>query len=93
MTRTQNERQLAISISGAELTLLKKLDFPCSEAVLATATPTEEGIELTGTRSAFESLAGWVAGEANHTRAKRRAEMLYNIAEALESALSPVFFR
>jgi len=28
-----------------------------------------------------------VAGEANHTRAKRKAELLNNVAEELESAL------
>ncbi len=77
-------------ISGAELALLKKLDYPCSEAVLASATLIEdEGFELTGTKDEFESLAGFAAGDANHCRAnaKRRQQLLYNICEALEPAL------
>jgi hypothetical protein len=53
-----SERVLAIYVSSTELALLKKLDFPCSEHVLATATLTDEGIELTGNRREFESLAG-----------------------------------
>ena len=95
MTRTKtDERRLAICVSGAELALLKKLDFPCSESVLASATLIEdEGFELTGTKWEFESLAGWVAGEANHSRAKRKAELLYNIADGLESALSVTHLR
>lgn len=33
-------------------------------------------------------LAGFVAGDANHSRAGRRREQLYHIAEALENALA-----
>ena len=81
---------LSIYISGGALALLKKLDFPCSERVLASATPTEEGIQLTGSCGDFESLAGWVAGEANHAdrRAKRKLALLYDISEQLEAVLT-----
>lgn len=85
------DNALEIYISGVELTLLKKLDFPCSERVLASAQSTDEGIQLSGNHNDFESLAGWVAGEANEadrTRARRRAELLANISDQLESALS-----
>jgi len=82
---------LSILVSGAELALLKKLDFPCSERVLATAQPTDDGIELTGSRADFASLAGWVAGEANDARRSRRprqTEILYSIAGQLEDVLT-----
>jgi hypothetical protein len=84
------ERMLAIYVSDEQLELLKKLDYPCSEEVLASATPTEEGIELTGTRIDFDSLAGWVAGEANHAdrRARRKIAMLHDLWEQLEAALA-----
>ena len=89
MPRTANDRPLSICIPGPHLALLKKLDYPCSESVLASATLIEdEGFELTGSRSVFETLAGFVAGDANHSRAGRRRELLYDIAEALESALA-----
>ncbi len=84
-----DERPLSICISGQQLALLKKLDYPCSEKVLASATLIEdEGFELTGSSAAFEIIAGFVAGDANHSRAGRRREQLYDIAEALENALS-----
>lgn len=83
-----NERRLAICIGGPELALLKKMDYPCSESVLASATLIEdEGFELTGTKAEFETMAGFAAGDANHCRAKRKQALLYNICEALESAL------
>jgi len=84
------DRELAIYISGPALELLKKLDYPGSTDVLASATSMEEGIELTGSTYEFESLAGWVAGEANHAdrRARRKIELLYDICDELESALA-----
>ena len=33
---------------------------------------------------AFETLAGFVAGDANHGRASRRQDLLYEIAEATQ---------
>lgn len=87
MART-DERPLSICISGPQLALLKKLDYPCSQSVLASATLIEdEGFELTGSRDTFETLAGFVAGDANHSRAGRRRELLYDISEVLEGAL------
>jgi hypothetical protein len=87
--KTTDERPLSTCICGEQLALLKKLDYPCSEAILASATLIEdEGFELTGNRNAFETLAGFVAGDANHSRAGRRRDQLYDIAEALESALA-----
>lgn len=84
------EETLSIYVTGAQLALLKKFAFPCSENVIASAVATDEGIELSGSRGDFESLAGWVAGEANHQRrgrAIRRTEMLDDIADQLEGAL------
>lgn len=88
MPRT-DERPLSICISGQQLALLKKLDYPCSERVLASANLIEdEGFELTGSRDDFETLAGFVAGDANHSRAGRRQDNLHEIADALEHALA-----
>ena len=81
-------RLLAICIGGPELALLKKMDYPCSESVLASATYIEdEGYELTGTKAQLETMAGFAAGDANHCRTKRKQALLYNICEALEYAL------
>jgi hypothetical protein len=82
---------ITIIVSAAELTLLEKLDFPCSQHVLATARRTERGIALEGSWADLDSLAGWVAGEANHARRKRRprqTELLDNIADQLEDVLA-----
>ena len=81
---------LAIYVSEEQLALLKKHDFPCSERVLMSARETEQGIELAGGRADFESLASWVAGEANYARRIRRSrqtELLDDIADQLERAL------
>lgn len=83
------EESITIIVSSAELALLKKLDFPCSQDVLATARPDMEGIALHGSRSDLESLAGWVAGEANHARpGTRRSDLLDSLAEQLEDVLA-----
>lgn len=83
-------------LSKAALALLKKLDYPCSEDVLATARRVrgaeDEGIdyELSGTRDELEQLAGFVAGDANHAEPDenpRKVALLYAISEALESVL------
>ncbi len=89
----RDEEPITIVISGDELAMLKKLDFPCSERVLATARRDPEGIALHGTRAELSSLAGWVAGEANHSRpGTRRADLLYSLAEQLEDVLT-VYWR
>jgi hypothetical protein len=85
------DRALTIVISDAEFALLKKHDFPCSEKVLASARRTEEGLELSGSRNDFDSLAGWVAGEANYARKNRRprqTDLLDSVADQLEEALA-----
>lgn len=84
------ERPLSICISEQLLTLLTKLDYPRSEGMLASASLIEdEGCyELTGSRHDFETVAGFLAGDANHSPPSRKREQLYEIAEALERALS-----
>ena len=88
-TKTKNET-LPIYLSEPAVALLRKLDYPCSESVLASATPTDEGVELRGSRVDLEFLAGFVAGDANHAdrRARRKLELLEEISEELESALA-----
>jgi hypothetical protein len=89
------EKKIRIYISQDALELLRKLDYPCSEEVLASAKRIkgleDEGIdvELSGTRADLESLAGWVAGDANHAdrREKRKLALLCALSEALESVL------
>ena len=52
------------------------------------------GIRLTGGRLDMDSLAGWVAGEANHAVKKRRtrvARIFNEIANALECELGTGF--
>lgn len=92
MTRAKSQKVLTIYVSPEALALLKKLDFPCSERVIASATPTEEGIQLTGSHQDFDSLCGWVAGEANDAerrRASRKAAILSQVFEELDAALLP----
>ena len=56
--------------------------------MLATAAPDLEGIALHGSRADLASLAGWVAGEANHARSRtRRSELLDSLSEQLEDVL------
>jgi hypothetical protein len=83
------EDALSIYLSKEALALLKKLKYPCSEKVLASATPVDrEGFELTGGRFALETLAGFVAGDANHSGPGRQADLLSDIAEEIESTLT-----
>ena len=90
-----SQNEICIYISSDALALLKKLDYPCSEQLLASARRVEgledEGldIELSGSRGDLEMMAGFVAGDANHAdrRQKRKLALLYAISETLESAL------
>jgi hypothetical protein len=87
------EDTLTLIVSAAELALLRKLDFPCSDPVLASAHPTDEGIALHGSRAQLSSLAGWVAGEANHARpGTRRSALLDGLSEQIEDVLT-VYWR
>jgi hypothetical protein len=82
---------VTLSAHGSAVDLLKLLDFPCCGAVLASARRTEQGYVLTGSWADFDSLAGWVAGEANHARSRLRADeadLLDRIADQLEDALA-----
>jgi hypothetical protein len=88
---SSSDRSLSIVVSEEELAVLRRFDFPCSEGVLASARSTESGIELTGSRLDFDDLAGWVAGEANYQRRKRRSRqtrLLDSIADQLEDVLA-----
>jgi hypothetical protein len=71
-----SDEELSIVLSKAERASLKKCAFPCSDRVLATAQLTEEGCEVFGSWSEFDSLAGWVAGEANPSRGEDIFEQL-----------------
>lgn len=86
---------ISILVDQAGLDLLQKHAFPCSEDVLASATPTKYGIELTGTWVDMDMFVGFVAGEANYARKKnrtRQCRILDEIADSLEAALTPVGF-
>lgn len=85
------DEELLVVVSEAQLALLRKLDFPCTAKLLASARVTEEGVELAGSYHALDDLVGWVAGEANHsrsTRANRRTELLDDLADLLEAELA-----
>jgi hypothetical protein len=88
MMRAHRKQPLSIHLSSPQLELLRRLKLPLSEKVLATASLTDEGFELTGTMAELEDLVGWVAYEANHTRSPLRAELLNEIADELEDALA-----
>ncbi|MBN1335054.1 MAG: hypothetical protein JXB39_03740 [Deltaproteobacteria bacterium] len=89
-SRGDAHETITVYISVEGLALLRQHNFPCSDVVLATATATKDGIRLTGMRFEIESLAGWVAGEANDSRKKRRTRktcILDEVADELETAL------
>lgn len=90
MPPRDSHETLTAYVTEEGLALLREFNFPCSESVLATATVTEDGIRLTGRRFEIESLAGWVAGEANHARKTQRttkARIFSEVADELEAAL------
>lgn len=78
---------LEVHVTEEQLELLRKLDFPCTEKILAKPVLCEEGLFLRISRVALEDFVGWVAGEANHERSKRRAAVLHDIADEMEMAL------
>lgn len=82
-------------LSEPALELLRRMDYPCSECVLASAKRVkgleDEGIAfvLSGTYDDLEMLAGFVA-DVNHAEPgddARTVALLYDIAESLESVL------
>ncbi len=89
-------RRQRFYVSEPALELLRRMDYPCSKGVLASAKKVkgmeDEGIAyvLSGTYDELEMLAGFVAGDANHAESgddPRTVALLHDIAEALESAL------
>lgn len=83
-------------LSKPALELLRRMDYPCSERVLASAKRVkgleDEGIAyaLSGSHADLEMLAGFVAGDANHADPDDDAKtvaLLYAISESLESVL------
>lgn len=89
-------RRQRFYVSEPALELLRRMDYPCSERVLASARKVkgmeDEGIAwvLSGTCDDLEMLAGFVAGDANHAEPgddPRTVALLYDIAESLESVL------
>lgn len=83
-------------LSEPALELLRRMDYPCSERVLASAKRVkgleDEGIAfvLSGTYDDLEMLAGFVATDANHAEPgddERTVALLYAISESLESVL------
>lgn len=81
-------RRITAELTEDELLLLRKLDFPCTEEILDDAQLTRYGYEISGTVVDFESLAGWLASEANHSPDESRAFILNDIADGIEAALS-----
>ena len=85
---TKADKELIeVHVTEEQLALLRKLDFPCTEKILAKPVMGEEGLFLRMGRMELEDFVGWVAGEANHERSKRRAALLHDIADEMESAL------
>jgi hypothetical protein len=83
-------------LSQPALELLRRMDYPCSEAVLASAkrvkdADSEDGaFVLSGTYDDLEMLAGFVAGDVNHAEPDddpRTVALLKDISESLESVL------
>ncbi len=76
-----------VYMTTPQLELLRKLNFPGTQEDLAHPVHREDGMCLPMTRPALEALVGWVAGQANHERSERRAEMLNDIADDMEALL------
>ena len=77
-----------VQVTKAQLGLLLKLEFPGTKEILAKPVARDgEGLFLRMSRRELEDFVGWVAGEANHERRERRAELLNDIADEMEAAL------
>jgi hypothetical protein len=87
---TAERRKLRIYVDDDGLALLRALRFPCLEHLVENPRPTELGLAIAGSRRDFDSLAGWVAGEANHQReaGSANADILDDICDQLESVLA-----
>ena len=83
------EQHCTVTLTREEFSLLRELDFPCTEQILNGARTTRYGYELSGSVADFEYLVGWVAGEANHSpEGSGRGLMLDDIAESIEAGRS-----
>jgi hypothetical protein len=83
-------------LSQPALELLRRMDYPCSEDVLASAKRVKGAdsdggaFVLSGTYGDLEMLAGFVAGDVNHAEPDddpRTVALLQDISESLESVL------
>lgn len=87
-TKPKTKSLLTVAVNAEQLELLRKLDYPLSQELVGSARPTGEGFRLRGTRVDVESLAGWVAGDANHARGAAKAVLLNDLADELEAVLA-----
>lgn len=90
MRRPAQDEVLTITLTKREFALLQKHAFPGSENLLGAATPVDDGFEISGPARQFDSLVGWVAGEANASRERRRkraTEDFDAIADKIEAEL------
>lgn len=83
-------------LSQPALELLRRMDYPCSEDVLASAKRVKDvdgeggAFVLSGTYDDLEMLAGFVASDVNHAEPDddpRTVALLADISESLESVL------
>ncbi len=79
--------ELELEITEEQLELLRYFDFPCTEDILAN--PVRDGgrVVLRMSRLDLDKLVEWVAGEANHSKKRRQALLLNELADEMESLL------
>jgi hypothetical protein len=96
MANRPGDRKVRFYLSEPALELLRRMDYPCSDEVVASAKRVKglegEGMayELRGTYDDLEMLAGFVAGDVNHAEPDddpRTVALLHDISEALEAVL------
>ena len=87
-TSRKTQKLLTLDVTDEQLELLKKHDFPLSQDVIASARRFSGKFRLRGTRVDMESLAGWVAGEANHARDRAAAVLFNDLADEIEGVLA-----
>lgn len=85
--KRNQQNELELEITEEQLELLRYFDFPCTEDILAN--PARDGgrVVLFMSRLDLEDFVGWVAGEANHSKKRRQALLLNEIADEMESLL------
>jgi hypothetical protein len=70
--RSPAEFRLTMVVSDEQLALLKKVDFPCSQGVLASVRSGDEGTELTGVSPGRPITFAGAARASCFTRSQRR---------------------